>query len=274
MVRVMLRKRLSRKSSMVQASILFFKVIGFVAIVAAVAGVPRISLLGAESEGPTAKLRPKTSDMTPVSLQLVGQSKREPLKLQVPKAYLSNIQDWKGGEQSAVSIETGLPDLAPRRAVFRIGQQSSEEELASQMRALNNGLRISLYGGVAAPGTKERIYLSSINEYVKLDKKLHGLEQFRRQHCTENDDAGTQKSSSSRECRYVGKILLFTVNDDDETWIRLRCGLVELWPVDGCTATTLYRGRLVNYIFRASELGRWREFDRAVRTLLDGFVVA
>ena len=52
-----------------------------------------------------------------------------------------------------------------------------------------------------------------------------------------------------------------------------RCHKPELNPGGGCLFVSAYRGKRISYIFRTSELPRWREIDAHVHTLLDSFVV-
>ena len=52
-----------------------------------------------------------------------------------------------------------------------------------------------------------------------------------------------------------------------------KCNKLELNPGGGCAFGTEFRGKKISYIFRGTELSRWREIDAHVHRLLESFVV-
>ena len=78
-----------------------------------------------------------TDDQELVDIILKANGKRSngyTLKFLIPKAYLTRKQNWRGGEQPNMEIQTGFPEYLPRPAVKnnrkKLGDEGYDEAKA------------------------------------------------------------------------------------------------------------------------------------------------
>jgi hypothetical protein len=68
----------------------------------------------------------------------------------------------------------------------------------------------------------------------------------------------------------------YYVSKDGDPIVHIICGMTSatgIWRARReCSAMTLFRGFLLKYSFRQSQLSRWQEFDSGVRKLLESFM--
>jgi hypothetical protein len=210
---------------------------------------------GSEAE---AQQRPyyfgRTTDPTPVEVAL--QDKEQLIRFRIPKVYMTFSDNWKGGVQDFIVLETIFPSMAPLSAtrssergpdvvIIDLQSHGSTEGDSNVSRELEWRIATqwSLVDRIAEQsGETFRVYVH--NEDVK-----------------------------NRAMRNVMmKEFLVPDSGADPPNIYFDCLIEGENPSVGCFAHSNFGQNLsLEFIFRRTELQHWREIRDAVVNLLNGF---
>ena len=223
----------------------------------------------------------------PIRFELVDERTNATLVLDIPAGYLSRDVRKASGRVERVVIETGLPDMKPRRALLHPRSAPDAPGYADEMAIWRNGAYVILRDREVSSAFPTNSYEYARKRLRRLPGDQAGLEGFRDYVCMGRQQilADPTRSAKLREqarqntedpiCWPFGHEIFFAPPGVPlDKWVRMYCNPVEDGPAGGCIADAIYRGKGLKYIFRRTELGRWQEFDRAVRALLDRFVVS
>jgi hypothetical protein len=115
------------------------------------------------------------------------------MRLTVPKAYLVRAENWRGGNQEIVRIETRLPNLRPEPAMPEILGKPGSAEYQRTRADFANGVAISLSTQNVDPqhfATSVLEMLTNVHrisgaqKYEKLDSSFTGLQRFQELRCS------------------------------------------------------------------------------------------
>lgn len=196
----------------------------------------------------------------------------EEVHLYIPKAYLSRITNPYGSRKELLSIETGLPDLEPRKAEFSIPLNLSEDMESVYQEKWKNGITIDISNMIL-----QDIFWANLEARLKREFQLksddaYGLVFYLQ---TKQGDDCFSKSTPTQELagkcfprvkeHYLNKVT------DVENSVYINCEREEL-KYTRCLAEVNIAGLKVIYSFRRTELYRWKEFDSGVRRLINSFI--
>ncbi len=197
-----------------------------------------------------------------VELALVDPASGHALRFKIPEPYLTSAANRRGSAKRYIEMETGLPDMKPRPATFRIKAPKGTPEYEKLKERYNNGVFIWLHAKKLRKGYQQRMYEYLLQEYAELPSDIEGLQRFGEK-CPSKEKL--PKLGQETRC-YTGLTEYFI--STEPRMVRLRCSKAEYNKRGGCIAESDYQGRELIYIFRRTELARWQEFDDAVRGLL------
>jgi hypothetical protein len=213
----------------------------------------------------------RTTSMEPADLLLRDPDDETELRLRIPKAYMTRAENWRGGAQQFIWIETALPQLQP----------------AAAASSLNNGVYITLQNeraDWAGDSARERWlktysvdrHSGSYVAYELVNQDEFGLTFYKSLACRPPEPAGANAVAEPQwQCHDSHRE--YYVSNEGDPVVHISChaentsgaGLERV----GCQARTSFRGFTLSYVFRSTELSRWQEFDSAVRRLLGNFLV-
>ena len=201
---------------------------------------------------------PHETDMRTIQLEFFdAKTQSKPLRMDIPFAYLP--KDWRHTAKhkpqpyqvqpsNVVKLKAIFPELTPHPQKFY------------QTGKTKQGLYIRIMQGDFTDKVFTRTLASYKKKYRLRDTDFHGLHRYEIE-CFKQKCSGDQ---------YYYLIL---ESDSLNKKIFGKCNKPELKHGDGCAFSSEYRGKVFNYIFRRTELPKWREIDAHVHTLLDSFVV-
>ncbi len=217
------------------------------------------------------------TDTQAIEITLPDEVTRAPLRVRIPRSYLTNVDAWRGGEQSLVAIDTRLPEMKPETSDPPVLGEPGTPIYVSSLAKFNNGVDIKLdKAHVGLKGTRERILerLTSrtrgaevFTTYNLADDRYFGLQRYKEVNCTETLPISCSDTFNEE----------FLSKDLANPPVHIVCRLEDASQINfrqTCEAQTSYRDHSLSYVFRYSQLSRWQEFDTAVRGMLDGFVVS
>lgn len=228
-----------------------------------------------------------TTSMESVDLSVTDSTSGRSLNLRVPKAYLVLRENWKGGSQYAIWMEAALPEMRPARAIPKLVGSPGSPEHERALSAMNNGVWLRLESkrrDIAEGLENTRRYLSNAERvlgapraYEAMADTRYGLQRYREKRCWLSPEPQAGVDATSKEHCVDNLTDHYVVASDDLHPVYIVCDLTDvayLGPRVGCDATAEFRGFALTYRFKESQLGRWREFDEAVRKLLSALVLA
>lgn len=214
-----------------------------------------------------------------VRFQLVDEKRNAQLILDVPEKYVSR-RARPGPENGLLVIQTELPDLRPRPAVIERKAPAGNPRADTEDRNTRNGVVVELWGKVMDDQYPIRVMRAAPDRWDRLPDNVSGLRRYgscdpkSRPSGPDPSQAATASAFPHLPCRQINLTEAYFPETyaPGEPWAYFNCGRLDLNPNDGCTARGMYRGRDFAFIIRRVELSRWKEFDSAVRDLLDHFV--
>lgn len=218
------------------------------------------------------------ADTEAIDITLPDDVTKAPLRVRIPRSYLTNANAWRGGKQSLVAIDTRLPEMKPGDSDPPVLGEPGTPIYASSLAEFNNGVNIKLdKAHVAVKGARQRILnrLTSrtraaegeLTTFNLADDRYFGLQRYKEVNCTETLPISCSDTFTEE----------FLSKDPAIPPVHIICRLEDASQVNYrqvCEAQTSYRDHSLSYVFRYSQLSRWQEFDTAVRGMLDGFVVS
>lgn len=192
-------------------------------------------------------------------------------KLQIPQTYLGFSRNWTEKEQSMVYINATYPSLEPR-PTGTFWQTCSQDANRGVDRG-NLGarapdhleVRITADGFVGSPlvGFRE-----PASEYLEVESKFTDLKHLVSK-CMLNRPWPPDPKVPTGDCPY--EFWYVPEAQNKEQPIVIRCLGVEENPSASCSATFVFRGHKVEYTFKRTRLGEWRDFNAATLKLLHRF---
>ena len=204
---------------------------------------------------------PHETDMPPIQFKFHHKnSQSKPLRMDIPFAYLRKpwkliakkktqpISILRGKE---IQIKTVFPELTPHPQSF--GKTGKYKQ----------GLFIFVYGNDSSDSEKsyERNLKLYKENYQLKSTEFFGFHQYETP-CSESRCTGEDFDYLISRPESIGKKIIYG-----------RCYKLERNSGGGCRFKTSYMGKGVRYVFRRSQLHKWREIDAHVRQLLDSFLV-
>jgi len=201
---------------------------------------------------------------------------KERVKLGIPQKYLHSFDvSWRGERNQFTSIEAILPDMRPA-SVSIGGQGSIQNPSVEQLNDWRNQVSIEWSGGKVGPNySAQNHYENLIRRRAVVSRTDFGLENFRQRVCLGNEPG--QKAETvkvdipGRKCVWQGNDLFTYPPIVSQPWTYYRCTSPRGTFHGICRAYTQVRGWGIEYRFDRRELPRWREFDHAVRRLMESF---
>ena len=222
----------------------------------------------------------RTSSTEIVNITLRRDMADAGMKLRIPKAFLVSDENWRGGDQEIVVIETRLPDLLPSPYSFTEPHRDSAE-YKNYLSRLRNSLKITLSAAGAEipqgmPRHRKRLtqsesFAGSRSKYELISPDHYGLERYREYSCY--NEVSRTGTADTEHCLDTFREH-YLPSADDKATVSIICNVEPMAlksPGFGCQAYGEFSGRAVNYIFRLSEIPRWREFNDGVHALLKRF---
>ncbi len=213
----------------------------------------------------------RTEDMTPVEIELVDERSGESLHFRIPKAYLTNKSNWVGGKHGRIKIETGLPELKPRPG--NIWVRRDDPDYDRKIGFFRNGLFINLDGRRPDPQYEKNVIKRYKHDYKIQPSLVHDLNYYKYIICSDIERKQGKPVKAEMRCREHTDEYFITPPESSLPWVAMTCTKLEVNSGGGCIVSSRYRDRKLEYIFRTSQLHRWREFDTAARKLLDQFLI-
>ena len=203
----------------------------------------------------------KNDPNAPVSLTLTDEISGETITFKIPPDYLT-YEKQKRGElvRGRIWIETGLPDMKPRKAKTPFSGEVGSKEYEKSLREFNNGIFIDIDSSILFHEFFLNVRKRYATEFVSKVSNYEDLVEFQDLFCVEQSCVSRGFEYFLTSDKYSGKA------------VRFRC--ITRLENSGCSATTTYRGWSIEYTLRRSELHRWKVFDASVRDLLDTFYVS
>jgi len=209
-------------------------------------------------EAPDAERRPyyfgRTTDPTPVEVTL--QDRDQLIRFKIPKVYMTFSDNWKGGVQNFIALETIFPSMAPLSATRSSSRGTDVVAIDLHSYAYtgadNNVSRILEWEMGTQWTLMDRIADQSGQEYLVYVRK------------------------GDENKRFMPNMMVteFLVPDrgGDQPDIYFDCLREEGNPAVGCIANSNFgRNLSLEFIFRRTELRHWPEIRDAVMSLLNGF---
>jgi len=201
---------------------------------------------------------------------------KESVKLGIPQKYLHSFDvGWRGKRHQFTSIEAVLPDMRPA-SVSIGGQGSIQNPSAKQLNDWRNQVSIEWSGGKVGPRySAQNHYENLIRRRAVASKTEFGLENFRQRVCLGNEPGEKAENVKvdipGRQCVWQGNDVFTFPPVVGQPWIYYRCTSPSGTFHGICRAFTQVRGWGIEYRFDRREIPRWRDFDVAVRRLMESF---
>jgi len=199
---------------------------------------------------------------------------KESVKLGIPQKYLHSVDvGWRGKRLRFTSIEAILPDMRPA-SVSIGGQGSIQNPSAEQLSDWRNQVSIEWSGGkVGSRYSAQNHYENLIRRRAVASRTDFGLENFRQRVCLGNEPGEKAENVKvdipGRRCVWQGNDVFTYPPIVRQPWTYYRCTSPSGTFHGICRAYTQVRGWEIEYRFDRRELPRWREFDDAVRRLME-----
>lgn len=207
-----------------------------------------------ENDKPKREYPNRYYNMTPLDLTIIDPPSLPTITYRIPKGYLSGRR--KGGEvKGMLTIETGLPDLLPRPGKTEIVGIKGSKEYEESLIKYNNGIFINLKGNKLTDTFYDNYRRMHQRDYSQVPSEIESLDKF----------VKFRKDGSKDDLMSD----YFITKVSSENWAFFNCFRDDGYS--GCGVTITYHGWEVGYNIRRSQLYRWKEFDVAVRRLLDKF---
>jgi hypothetical protein len=190
--------------------------------------------------------------------------------MEIPRAYIKDIQGRHPDRFRFIELETGFPDFTPRPALPSTRAEQGTREYDVWKQAWATGLYIELYRGPASePEAKLRWWDLKRRLYGDEFSTDFGLRAITWQTC------GYRAQDVKREHYECGTRTEYYLTKDSfgGQKINFICTPIERNPIGGCEATAAFRDRYVKYIFRRTELERWREIHSGLTKFLESLVI-
>ena len=220
-------------------------------------------------ESKTEPWAPYTDDMTLKDYFLTDKRSGKTWHFRVPKAYFpSYFETQKLGTKRA-KIHTGLPDLKPRKSLFKINAEPGTSKYNDELKMLQNGLFISIGGNQQTAFRINNVVNRMKNNGELIPSKYEGLLQVvEKDQCKRTSQSD---SYTSYKCEDRGRKIFITSDKSPKTWRSYSCKTGNLRF--GCRVNSTFKGMRVTYIFRNTEIDRLEEFEQAMQTILKRFYV-
>jgi hypothetical protein len=210
---------------------------------------------GSEAE---AQQRPyyfgRTTDPTPVEVALPDRGQL--IRFKIPKVYMTFSDNWKGGVQDFIVLETIFPSMAPVSAT-----RSSEHGADVVV------IDLSSHGSTEGDNNVSRVLEWKIATQWTLADRI--MDQSGQEFLVYVHKEEVKKRSLSN---VMMKEFLVPDSGADQPTIYFDCLREEGHPAVGCIAKSNFGHNLsLEFIFRRTELQHWREIRDAVMKLLNGF---
>jgi len=196
----------------------------------------------------------RTTDPTPVEVAL--QDRGELIRFKTPKVYMTFSDNWQGGEQDFIVLETIFPSMAPLSATR--SSESGTDVVIIDLHSFEytgadkNVSRILRWKIVTQWTLVERIIDRSGQKYLVF----------------------VRKGEENKRFMPNGVMSEFLVPDlgGEQGDIYFDCLRVEWNPRAGCTGKSNFGHNLsLEFSFSRVQLHRWREIKGAVIKLLNDF---
>ena len=215
---------------------------------------------------------PVSNDMTLQDYYLEDEKTAKKWHFRIPIAYLDSDGLSKKLKKEYVFIQTGLPDLKPRKAIFKFSAKVGTEEHEAQEEIFRSGIYITLHPERLTDAYKRNVYKRfNSDAYILKDSGLEGYELYNQKpRCGPK----TLKDGTKKEvCIDDGKDYFIPTDINKFKWPHYSCVRTENNKYGGCSVVISYGGMRVVYNIRRSELIDWKKYDEAVRSLLNQFYV-
>jgi len=196
----------------------------------------------------------RTTDPTPVEVAL--QDRGELIRFKIPKVYMTFSDNWKGGEQDFIVLETIFPSMAPLSAT-----RSSER--GADVVAID----LHSYEHTGAGTNVSRLLEWTISTQWTLVGRIVGQSGQKFRVYVDKGDEKKWAMHDVMEAEYF-----VPDNDANAPDIYFDCLRDETNPGAGCIAKSNFGQNLaLELSFKRSQLGHWREIRDGAVSLLDGF---
>jgi hypothetical protein len=215
--------------------------------------------------------------MRPVTIILKGSYSDRSVALRVPRAYLIDAKDRRGGQKEIVSVRAALPDMEPAPTYPDIRGTDPAAVDPALLAEFNNQVRISI-GPPLAPGrtrdfAAKRTELTS-SPYLRIkDSDNYGLIRADDITCTPELRAAIARSKNADLQCVPRSESHFVTRESDVASVYMRCD-VEFNFRFGCIAHSSCSGLRVNFVFRHSQIAQWRYIQGRVCSLVDRFIAS
>jgi len=209
------------------------------------------------SDGPGAQglFYGRTVDTTPVEIAL--QDKDETTRFKIPKVYLTFSENWKGGPQDFIRLETIFPSMAPLSA-HRTSARGTDVLIISLRSYANTGGNYNIQRTLSRLLAAEWVF---VNRLVEPSGVGFGKYVYKR-------DEMKQKNENVMIHEYL------VPEDNASADVYFQCIREKNNPEVGCIAFFAFGKNLsLEIVFRRSELQKWQEIRRASINLLESFRV-
>ncbi len=196
--------------------------------------------------------------------------KRSPegtLRLAIPKAYLTNRANWKGGSPQIITVRARLQDLAPLALPPAIISEDGPPE-----RRLTGVLTIRIWSGKENTEFEQNHTRWLETKLSPGDADVKGLNHYQRVCYKEVRSPSGEVARQATFCAGWPHDHFLRNSHEGKPFLTMSCVLEEANPKGGCKASTYHVGWSVDYFFPRKYVDHWEEVDRRVRTLLDRFV--
>lgn len=184
-----------------------------------------------------------STDMTPVEIFL-----KNGAHLRIPKAYLVNVKNWKGGEQELLVIHAVLPELRPRKPEEEVDRKNMVFLHLDGMTDQNMNFWMKM-GSDYTP-----YFLPSDSELKKLD------------------DGYFKKKELTVKGSYPPHEDIYWLQNEDR-FVRVSCKTSP--PSPTCNVYTNFELLKVSYYINKSHIPQnWALLDGKIMQLLRSFTVA
>ena len=201
---------------------------------------------------------PHETDMRTMQLEFVDQTTQsKPLRMDIPFAYLrkpwrliakKKPQPFIITDGKKIEIKTIFPELTPHPKSFGVTGKFKQ------------GLFISVRGNDRLEENYEEALERQRREYVLKSTNFFEFNRYElpcsKSRCIGDDRDYISSGPELEDHKIIG-----------------RCYKLDRNPGGACVFSTSFRGKSIGYLFRRTELARWREIDAHVRRLLESFIV-
>ena len=196
------------------------------------------------------------------------------ITFRIPTSYLARGTDRQEAPREFVEIETGLPDLGPHPFDVDVRGTDVSKADPAALQNLNNALFIRLTA-LPDPTTRTSDFdFAALRQrwlatpYIaKADLDAHDLMRFSEVQC----GAEPARIMDPARCT-ASNNLLFIHRPGEQPAIWMSCVQVSGFR-DACTAHAFCKDLGVAFMFRRTQLARWRDFHAATCELISRFRV-